>query len=343
MILLIVLLLASSQSYDHEANPPEPKRVVDLRGTWEFRLGDPNNGFRDGDEAWERIFVPSAWENEGYAGYDGFAWYRKAFKLPERFRDRTLFLNLGKIDDADEVFLNGRYLGSTGTMPPKAATAYDRVRTYRIPTEFLDFRGENILEVRVFDMRLEGGIVSGTVGIYELESPAAWTIDLTGSWRFQTGDNSAWRERDWDDSDWTMLTVPANWESQGFRDHDGYAWYRKTFYLPKEASKTAFQIVLGKIDDLDEAFVNGVRVGRTGDVDGRDLSGHEWQIVRRYDVPAGLLQPGEENVVAVRVFDGLQGGGIFEGPVGLVPTATTGEASKEETPFLERLLEWLSG
>jgi sialate O-acetylesterase len=283
MILLIAMLVAGAAATHGGEARPDPERVVDLRGTWDFRLGDPGTTQREGrDDTWDRIFVPSPWENEGYAGYDGFAWYRKAFKLPETLSGKALLLNLGKIDDADEVYLNGHFLGSTGTMPPKVATAYDQVRLYRIPNEFLDFRRENIIEVRVFDTHLEGGIVEGPVGIYQMDTVEAWSIDLTGSWHFAAGDNPNWRSPDWDDAEWASLTVPAYWEPQGYRDYDGYAWYRKTFYLPKDASESNYQLVLGKVDDLDETFVNGVLVGRTGAIDDARVDGHEWQMVRRY-------------------------------------------------------------
>ena len=60
------------------------KSVLDLRGKWKFDLGDDEKRaiVAFDDSKWDEIFVPSAWEDEGYPGYDGYAWYRKHFRLP---------------------------------------------------------------------------------------------------------------------------------------------------------------------------------------------------------------------------------------------------------------------
>ena len=50
--------------------------------------------------------------------------------------------------------------------------------------------------------------------------------------RFQTGDDPAWKEKDFDDSNWAEIRTNIHWERQGYEGYDGYAWYRIRFFLP---------------------------------------------------------------------------------------------------------------
>ena len=60
---------------------------IDLEGNWRFSIGDDTAWaspyFKDND--WEKIKVPAMWEDQGFHGYNGYAWYRKTFDVPERF------------------------------------------------------------------------------------------------------------------------------------------------------------------------------------------------------------------------------------------------------------------
>jgi sialate O-acetylesterase len=82
-------------------------------------------------------------------------------------------------------------------------------------------------------------------------------------------------------------------------------------------------LLLGKIDDIDQTFVNGILVGSTGKWNFTDIptdfnSNEEYRTNRVYSVPQKLLKFGEENTIVVRVYDGFQDGGIYDGPVGLI-------------------------
>ncbi len=97
--------------------------------------------------------------------------------------------------------------------------------------------------------------------------------------------------------------VPGAWEGNGApADHDGCAWYLATVALDDADLGQDMLLSLGRIDDADETWVNGVRVGTT---DG-------WNAERRYVVPARTLRRGA-NRVAVRVRDDGGAGG-FRGP-----------------------------
>ncbi len=91
------------------------------------------------DSKWESIHVPSPWEDEGFNGYNGYAFYRKNITISSTYKDRMLYLNMGYIDDVDEVYLNGNKIGSTGSFPPNYNTAYNAERIYYIPAEYHQF------------------------------------------------------------------------------------------------------------------------------------------------------------------------------------------------------------
>jgi sialate O-acetylesterase len=299
-------------------------RLKDLRGRWKFEIGDNQKWAQPDfdDRSWDEIVVPSSWEDEGFPGYDGYAWYRTRFTLTPDFRQKTIYLHLGRVDDVDQLFLNGHFIGFHGGFPPDYSTSYHVNRTYILPREYLNYAGENVIAVRVFDDQLEGGIVGGQVGLFELENPLNPDLPLDGLWRFSIGDENEWKDPNFDDSRWQQIVVPLNWETQGFEDYDGFAWYRKRFRLTSNYDDEKLILVLGKIDDLDETFLNGERIGRTGRIyQNRDritIQGDEWLELRAYYIPREYLNVNGDNVIAVRVYDGLIGGGIYDGPIGIV-------------------------
>ena len=211
---------------------------------------------------------PGAWEDEGFWGYDGTAWYRRSFDLSKRDLDRPLYLRLGRVDDVDQVWVNGHFVGSTGRFPESGyETAYFTERVYRLPTEYLR-AGANVVAVRVHDDGLDGGILEGRIGVYALANGPDLAVDLAGAWDFRP--EAATASPRWE---WTTLTVPAKWEPQGFPRIDGYATYRRTFTLPDRLRGEKLVLVLGRIDDLHEASLNGRRVGGTGSMDDPSVRG----------------------------------------------------------------------
>lgn len=342
LTLTMIAAPASAQPMD------EWERLIDLRGPWHFDIGDDPDWAEPNfdDSAWESIFVPARWEDEGFFGYDGTAWYRKRIVIPKALADRALFLHLGRIDDIDEVYVNGVFIGGTGSRPPHYQTAYHVYRIYQLPSDVLRFGEENVIAVRVYDDGLEGGILEGRIGVYEDRTLPRFAVDLAGRWQMQAGDDPTWRDTYGDKEAWTTVTVPATWEPQGFGDYDGYAWYRKRFWVPADVNPNDLVLLLGKIDDLDETFLNGEKIGQTGAIDEERVEGHEWQVVRAYPIPSGLLRPGQYNSLAVRVYDGLIDGGIFEGPIGIV---TRSEAARwqqnnrraDEPPHPKGFWRWL--
>ncbi|MBN1299850.1 MAG: beta galactosidase jelly roll domain-containing protein [Melioribacteraceae bacterium] len=300
----------------------EWSRIERLNGYWKFSIGDdPDWSLTDFDDSnWEDIRVPSSWENEGYHGYNGYAWYRKSFMIDDDINSSTIYLQLGYIDDVDEVYLNGQMIGSSGSFPPDFNTAYNAFRKYPIPASKLSISGKNVIAVRVYDTHLAGGIVSGDIGLYVKEYELQPDYSLEGEWKFHINDDKEWASPEFDDSEWTTINVPGLWEPQGYKDYNGFAWYRITFDVNRSLSDEKLVLLLGKIDDIDEAYLNGELIGATGNMydDPFFISfSSEYSESRGYFIPQELLNSGT-NVLAVRVYDGYIGGGIYEGPIGLI-------------------------
>jgi sialate O-acetylesterase len=311
----------------------EKKSYINLKGMWKFSIGDDDEwADHDFDDTnWEAIHVPSLWENEGFYGYNGFAWYRKTIEINKNDIKENLFLYLGYIDDVDETYFNGELIGTSGSLPPHISTAYNAQRKYFIPASAIK-EGKNVIAVRVYDIHLDGGITKGNIGIYKSEGTktsiaSAYNLDLDiylhGKWKFKTGDNLDWSKNDFDDSGWNEIFVPAAWESRGYSGYDGFGWYRKKFILPENFKDKKMVLMLGRIDDIDQTYVNGKLIGSIGDWNFEDQpvnfnTYNEWETLRAYFVPDNILKPGEENIISVRVFDGFVDGGIYDGPIGLI-------------------------
>jgi hypothetical protein len=318
-ILLIILLLCSSSSLGREWN-----KAVNLNGFWKFSIGDniewAEKGYNDSD--WEEIKVPSSWEEQGFHGYDGYAWYRVSFKISAGLKGKNLFLFLGNVDDADQTFLNGKLIGLSGSFPPGYQTAYNVYRQYPIPEELINFGGTNTIAVRVFDAQLSGGILRGDIGVFVRENTLVPDLSLEGNWKFSIGDDPKRKEKNFDDGKWGNIIVPGFWETQGYADYDGFAWYRKTFKLPAKLKNEKIVLMMGRIDDIDEVYVNGILIGSTGTMHDDpfyiDHGNNEWESFRGYYIPDNILKSDGENVIAVRVYDGFMNGGIYQGPVGLI-------------------------
>ena len=317
-IILFAILIAQT------AWSQQKKRLVNLKGYWKFSIGDNMNWASPSynDDNWEEIKVPDYWENQGFYGYNGYAWYRIHFSFPDDYNNSVVYLQLGAIDDIDETYLNGQLIGTTGSFPPKYQSAYSVYRNYPVQTSLFNKYGDNVIAVRVFDAELGGGIAKGTVGLYYIPNELLAEFNLEGEWKFKTGDNKEWKNNDVNDKDWTTQIVPGYWENQGFKDYDGYAWYRKTFNVPENLKGEKLVLMMGKIDDLDEVYVNGQLVGATGTMydnpKNNSIDSKEYDQFRGYYLPAGLIKFDGDNVIAVRVYDGWRYGGIYQGPIGLI-------------------------
>ena len=310
----------------------ERSLLLNLSGSWKFSIGDNMEWLQEefDDAAWEDIKVPSAWEDQGYYGYDGYAWYRTTFVSGDKMKNKDLFLSLGYIGDVDQVYLNGKLIGFSGSFPPEFSSALEAKRKYPVPENYI-LPGKNVIAVRVYNHQLGGGIVSGDIGIVSYSGTKP-DISLFGLWNFKTGDNALWKVPTYQDKYWKKIVVPGNWENQGYKDYDGIGWYRKQVFITNEYSGQRMVLLLGRMTDSDQVFLNGVLIGSTGDF----TAGKNKQIVeevskkvRVYIIPDNILLVNKINVIAVRVYDKKDRGGIAEGPVGLMRYVSYTRFAKE--------------
>jgi sialate O-acetylesterase len=314
LFLIAILFIASISA----GSPQDYKKVLDLNERWKFSIGDREEWADPeyDDSNWEWVDVPSAWENQGFHGYNGYAWYRKTFDKRQLPENQALYLQLGNIDDVDEVFFNGKRIGKTGNFPPKYATAYKSYRRYNVPAELI--KETNTIAVRVYDDVGEGGIIHGDVSLLVDREAIPVDIDLSGTWKFKLG---AYAHENLNNIDnWDDIVVPGNWENQGYKDYDGYACYALEFELEEEFVRERMVLILGKIDDIDQVYLNGVLVGQSGEFNPKTVKerSSSWQQIRNYYLPINLLKSEGKNTILVRVYDATQGGGIYTGSVGLI-------------------------
>ena len=144
-------------------------------------------------------------------------------------------------------------------------------------------------------------------------------LTLPHNWQFKTGDNLEYMQSDFNDSEWDSIYVPANWENQGYENYNGFGWYRVHFNININSIKsTELMLLLGKIDDADETYLNDKLLGKTGSVAPNYSTA--WNLQRAYEIPHGLLK--NENTLAVRVYDEVGGGGIYGGEFGICDKET---------------------
>ncbi|MEQ9440644.1 MAG: ThuA domain-containing protein [Cyclobacteriaceae bacterium] len=110
-------------------------------------------------------------------------------------------------------------------------------------------------------------------------------------------------DADYNDTDWKSMMLPQHLERAGL-NIDGVVWFRKKINIPRRHEGKEGMISLGPIDESDETWVNGVKVGSTKD---------DWAKVREYAIPANVLKAGE-NTIAVRMVDNRGWGGFTGEP-----------------------------
>ncbi|OGH56036.1 MAG: hypothetical protein A3G34_06695 [Candidatus Lindowbacteria bacterium RIFCSPLOWO2_12_FULL_62_27] len=137
-----------------------PALALDIHDGWGFQTGDRNEWASPAfdDSAWRKIRGGRSWEDQGHAGYDGVAWYRKWISIPKEWSGQDLILELGPIDDADVTYVNGRIVGSFGGFPPAFRSAWTAARVYRIRADHVRPGRRNLIAIRVYDGGGGGGL-----------------------------------------------------------------------------------------------------------------------------------------------------------------------------------------
>lgn len=167
-------------------------------------------------------------------------------------------------------------------------------------------------------MRLKLGVLLVALGAGLPARPEASPLfvdslraDLSSAAEFALGDAPG-GVAGLDRLDWRRIRVPGSWQRAGIPDH-GYGWYRFRFSLSAAAAAHPLAFTCSQIRDVDETFLDGVRVGGTGAFPPRYDKGTLQ--ARLYELPASLTSVAGPHVLAVRVFNaGPRPGGLTAAP-----------------------------
>ncbi len=125
---------------------------------------------------WKTIAIPGYWEDQGIKDLNGVVWYRKEIDVPASMVGKPAKVFLGRIVDADVLYINGKQVGNTTYMYPQ--------RRYNVPQDLLK-AGKNIFVIKVTNNFGKGGFVPDKP--YYLFAGKD-TIDLKGYWQYKVGE-----------------------------------------------------------------------------------------------------------------------------------------------------------
>jgi sialate O-acetylesterase len=147
-----------------------PKKSMD-RGLSE-KWADPNYQ----PKGWKRFAIPGFWEDQGLKDLNGVVWFRREIDIPAALAGLPAHIFLGRIVDADQVFVNGKQVGNiTYQYPP---------RRYTVKNGLLK-AGKNLVVIRVTNTAGKGGFVPDKR--YEM-IVGDQTFDLQGDWTYKVGE-----------------------------------------------------------------------------------------------------------------------------------------------------------
>jgi sialate O-acetylesterase len=115
--------------------------------------------------------------------------------------------------------------------------------------------------------------------------------------------NNAWPTLKLDDAGWKLMQIPGDFQALGVTDAPCVCWFRKEIMLPDPLPAGKATLLLGSIEKMDTAYVNGRWVGASSWVENP----------RAYPINDGILKPGT-NLVAIRVFKTKPQGGFLSKP-----------------------------
>ncbi len=197
--------------------------------------------------------------------------------------------------------------------------------TKAISRSISDYWAQHVMLERIqqIESRLLGETPPNLAARLEEPYKADDLLSLNGSWHFRLDPSDSGKKRGWQNTasfgnDWTTIQVPAFWESQRIpakfgntASYDGVAWYARQLVLPEPFRNRDLLFSVNAIDDLDETYVNGVRIGSTDET----TKGY-WAAPRNYRIPAALTKSGKLTII-IRVTD-LRGDGGIPEPVSLI-------------------------
>jgi sialate O-acetylesterase len=154
-------------------------------GEWYSTLNKNDEGNKSADKRWSQpelnvtdwktMNIPGYWTDYSPEMKNGVVWFRKQIQVSASLAAKPSILILGRIVDADSVFVNGVFVGTTSYQYPP--------RRYAIRAGLLK-TGENSIVVRVVSNSGNGGFVPDKQYVIESEND---TLNLIGAWQYRQG------------------------------------------------------------------------------------------------------------------------------------------------------------
>ena len=154
------------------ANANRTTQVLDKGLTEAIKWYDPDYT----PKGWRSINIPGYWEDQGIRDLNGVVWYRKEIDIPASITGKPAKVFLGRIVDADALYINGKLVGNTAYQYPQ--------RRYALPGDVLK-AGKNIFVVRVTNTNGKGGFVPDKPYCVFAGND---TVDLKGTWQYKVGE-----------------------------------------------------------------------------------------------------------------------------------------------------------
>ncbi|MCK6491260.1 MAG: hypothetical protein L6R48_23660, partial [Planctomycetes bacterium] len=186
---------------------------------------------------------------------------------------------------------------------------------------------------------VDGGLLerAGDTRLGSLALDQGWRARLDPGEPYRGGD---WTSPAWDERAWPAIRVGEAYNGQLPRteDHLGVVWYRLRTVIPAGfAGDRPTVLRLGPVDDVCAVWLDGVLLG---EVTKASNPKDHWSVVKDWPLPAGLLKPGQEQVLTVRVDNTFRTGGIMAVPQLLVqrPSPYVQDLRADDDPY--RYFNW---
>lgn len=235
-----------------------------IPGEWRYTVGDSDEYAAPGynDSGWKTIVLPSEIPDSKPATY---YWFRREIPVPQEMAGKDVIFSLGRIDDCDELYVNGEKVGDTGVMPKNqpqgnCSPAYGESRRYTVPAHLLK-PGKNLVAICVYNNKRTGGFLPPKEGA--------------------TGDKT--------ETAGPFTSAAIGGTHSGFTV-GGTGWYRKHFKVDAADAGKYFEILFGGIYMNSDVWINGQHLGF-----------HPYGYSSIYYDLTPYIKPGAENVLAVRV------------------------------------------
>ena len=131
------------------------------------------------------------------------------------------------------------------------------------------------------------------------DAAADESLSLSGKIAISIDDQQTYSDIDQQEDGWNTADFPGVWPIPKERGGFQALWGRFRFQVPDDFNTADAGLSLGIVYRNDEVYLNGQKIGSTGEIGwGKTLLDPTPRI---YPIPEGLLLPGEENLLAIRV------------------------------------------